>query len=170
MIPDLVIEDDRWAALGLDALAQAAFGAVARQLDVPPDAEVSLLACDDARIKILNAGFRAKDKATNVLSWPADDLSPDAPGEQPYLPEPDVMGELMLGDVAISYETCLREADEQAKPISAHVTHLLVHGCLHLLGYDHETDADATVMERLETEILGKMGLPDPYLTDSGGA
>lgn len=169
MTPDIIIEDDRWAALDLDALAEAALVEVAQRLELPDDAEVSLMACDDARIAVLNADFRDKDKATNVLSWPAEELSPDVPGGQPFAPEPDVTGELFLGDIAISFDTCAREAAEAGKPMVDHVTHLIVHGCLHLLGYDHETDADAVLMEGLETEILGRMGLPDPY-TDHNAA
>ena len=81
----------------------------------------------------------------------------------PEAPEPDTFGECELGDVAISYETCAREAAEAGKSLPDHATHLLVHGTLHLLGFDHERDQDATLMEGMETEILGKMGIADPY-------
>mgnify|MGYP006287624467 CR=1 FL=1 len=97
---------------------------------------------------------------TNVLSWPAADRAPARPGETPAPPDP-ADGE--LGDIALSYETCAREAAEAGKTLEAHATHLIVHGILHLLGYDHETDADAALMERLEAEILGKMGVVAPY-------
>ena len=124
---------------------------------------MSLLACDDARIANLNADFRDKPAPTNVLSWPEEDLSPDTAGGVPSAPTPDPTGTFGLGDIAIAYDTCAREAAEQGKPLAAHVTHLLVHGTLHLLGYDHVRDPDATRMEALEVEILGKLGLPDPY-------
>ena len=166
MIPDIIIEDERWADLGLPGLAGPALDALAAHLDIPEDATLSLLACDDARIKLLNADFRDKDKATNVLSWPAEELAPNAPGDLPHPPEPDMMGDLELGDIAIAYDTCAREAVEQGKPLPDHVTHLILHGTLHLLGYDHETDADAGRMEALEVEILGKLGIADPYRED----
>lgn len=161
---DIVLEDDRWSALGLSALADRASGAVLEHVALDPDlCEIALLATDDARIAVLNADFRGKAKPTNVLSWPADDLAPDAPGGTPLAPEADPDGTIPLGDIALAYETCVREAEEQGKSVSDHVTHLIVHGLLHLLGYDHETEADAALMEGLEVIILCKLGLPDPY-------
>lgn len=161
---DLMIEDDRWSALDLAALADRAAQATLahRGLDAE-DCDISLLACDDARIAVLNAEFRGKPSATNVLSWPSEDLGPDSPGGDPLVPEPDMMGELSLGDIAIAWETCAREAGELNKTTENHVTHLIVHGILHLLGYDHIRDADATLMERFEVEILGNLGVDDPY-------
>ena len=84
-------------------------------------------------------------------------------GHAPDRPEPDPTGMLPLGDVAIAYDTCLAEAQAMDKPVSAHVTHLLVHGALHLLGYDHVRDLDATLMQGIEIDVLGKLGLDDPY-------
>lgn len=159
---DTLIEDDRWQALDLEGLARRAATAVLSHLALDPEAfEISLLGCDDARIAVLNQEFRGKPTPTNVLSWPAEDLSPDQPGGPPAAPQPMFDGE--LGDIAIAYETCLREAAEQGKPPQHHLLHLLAHATLHLLGYDHETDADAAVMERLECEILVSLGVPDPY-------
>ncbi len=126
-------------------------------------AELSLLACDDARIAALNADFRDKPIATNVLSWPEEDLSPDLAGDAPRAPTSDPGGAFGLGDIAIAYDTCAREAAEQGKPMVDHVTHLIVHGTLHLLGYDHIRDQDAAVMEAIEVKLLGIMGVPDPY-------
>ncbi len=128
-----------------------------------PAAEVSVLGCDDARIGTLNAEFRGKPVATNVLSWPETDLAPADDGAAPTQPRPDPDGIHRIGDIAISYDTCLREAEAQGKPLADHVTHLLVHGTLHLLGYDHMRPQDAACMEALEVKILGKMGIPDPY-------
>jgi probable rRNA maturation factor len=163
---DILIEEDRWEAVGLDALAQAAFAATVDHQGLGSDAvEISLLACDDARIAQLNGDFRAKPTPTNVLSWPTEDLAAANPGDLPNAPTPEPDGSLALGDIAIAYETCHREAEALGKPISAHVTHLLVHGLLHLLGYDHIRDVDAELMQGIETEILGKMGLDDPYIT-----
>ncbi|MCK0150745.1 rRNA maturation RNase YbeY [Marivita sp. S6314] len=165
MLTDIVIEDPRWQDAGLAELAETAAIAALTHLALPVDGyEIAVLACDDAQIATLNAEFRKKPTPTNVLSWPSYDLAaPDEGGapEPPPAADPR-MGE-GLGDIAIAYETCLREASDAAKPFDHHVTHLIVHGVLHLLGYDHVRDGDATLMERLETEILGKMGLPDPY-------
>ena len=129
----------------------------------PECIEVSVLACDDARIASLNNQFRDKPGATNVLSWPAEDLAPEQPGAQPHAPVADPTGLLALGDIAISWDTCAREAQKASKPMAEHVAHLLVHGLLHLLGYDHIRDEDATLMQSIETEILGKLGYDDPY-------
>ncbi|MBU2994545.1 rRNA maturation RNase YbeY [Octadecabacter sp. 1_MG-2023] len=123
--------------------------------------EVSILACDDARIAALNEDFRQKGSATNVLSWPSDERAAEDDGEMPDPPNLPMDAE--LGDIAISYDTCAREAAEAGKPFEHHVIHLLVHGTLHLLGFDHIRDGDATLMEGLETEILGKLDIPDPY-------
>jgi probable rRNA maturation factor len=162
---DISLEDARWQDLDLEALAGRAIGTALGHLGIDAeDCEISLLACDDARIAGLNAEFREKDKATNVLSWPAEDLAAEAPGGVPAAPQPDFMGEIALGDIAISYETCAREAAEAGKTMQDHCTHLLVHGVLHLLGYDHIRDADAALMEGLETVVLGKLGIADPYM------
>ncbi|WP_299743442.1 rRNA maturation RNase YbeY [uncultured Tateyamaria sp.] len=156
------MEDSRWQDVGLEALADTAIAETLSALGLG-QVELSVLACDDARISDLNRDFRDKAVPTNVLSWPEEDLSPDMDGAAPAVPQPDPSGSISLGDIAIAYDTCAREAAEQSKPLAAHVTHLLVHGVLHLLGYDHIRDHDATRMEALEAEILGKLGVPDPY-------
>ncbi len=167
MMIDISIEDARWQDLGLAALAERAMGAALAHLGInAAECEISLLACDDGRIAVLNAEFREKDKATNVLSWPAEDLAADRPGGTPLVPEADFMGEMALGDIAISYSTCAREAAEAGKDMQDHCTHLLVHGVLHLLGYDHIRDEDAALMEGLETAVLGKLGIADPYMVE----
>jgi probable rRNA maturation factor len=159
---DILIEDPRWT--GLDAQAQKALEATFAHLGLETEQiEVSLLACDDARIAQLNSDFRGKSQPTNVLSWPAEDLAAETDGGRPAAPLPDHDGALTLGDIAIAYETCEREASQAGKPMADHVTHLIVHGALHLLGYDHIGDADARLMQALEREILGKLGLDDPY-------
>ncbi|WP_281973463.1 rRNA maturation RNase YbeY [Ruegeria faecimaris] len=159
---ELSVEDPRWD--GLEFLAERAARVVLDHCDLDADlCEVSLLGCDDARIAQLNTEFREKASPTNVLSWPAEDLAADSAGQTPILPEPDFSGEIALGDIAISYDTCAREAAEAGKNMDDHVTHLIVHGLLHLLGYDHIRDLDATLMEGVEVEILGKLGIDDPY-------
>lgn len=166
MLTDCVFEDERWEEAGLEDLAETAARATLEHLELGTAGyEIVVLACDDARIKELNADFREKDKATNVLSWPSEERAPDVPGETPFypdIPDPDGPPE-ELGDIAISYDTCLREAEEGGIPFANHVTHLMVHAVLHLLGHDHIDDADATLMEGIETQVLGKMGIPDPY-------
>lgn len=162
MLTDVILEDDRWQGLGFEALAERAACEVFLHLGLEAeDWEIAVLACDDARIAELNADFRDKPTATNVLSWPSEERGAEIDGESPEEPEPGFDPE--LGDIAISYDTCAREAEAAGKPIAEHVTHLMVHGVLHLLGYDHIRDKDATLMEGLETVILGKMGIADPY-------
>jgi probable rRNA maturation factor len=162
MPAEVIVEDTRWSGAGLEALAARASEATLAHLGLDPAVwEISLLACDDSRIMALNAGFRGKPAATNVLSWPAEDLSAGLPGTPPRPPVPDP--EPFLGDIAIAWETCAREAAEGGRPLADHVTHLVVHAVLHLLGYDHIRDPDATLMETTEIEILGKLGVRDPY-------
>jgi len=153
---DCVIEDDRWQAAGLEDLAARAVTATLQWHKIA--GEVVVMGCDDARIASLNADFRGKPKATNVLSWPAVEHLPRAPGASPDLPDEDE-----LGDIAIAYDTCAAEAEVQGKLFDDHVTHLLVHATLHLLGYDHENDPDAERMEATERAILQVLGIPDPY-------
>jgi|SRR6056297_1442974 len=165
MLTDTLMEDRRWQDVGLEGLAESAAGATLIHLGLDPaDWEIAVLACDDARIASLNAAFREKPTPTNVLSWPETDLAPETPGTSPEKPpHGGDEGPQPLGDIAIAYDTCAREAALQDKPMADHVTHLLVHGTLHLLGYDHIRDQDATLMETTEVAILGKLGLPDPY-------
>ena len=160
MTVDCVVEDVRWAEI--DALALTASNAVLDRLGLKPSAfEISVLACGDARIAALNEGFRGKPQPTNVLSWPSDERAATIDGEMPIPPQ--VGPDSELGDIAIAYDTCAAEAAAAGKPMREHTLHLLVHGTLHLLGFDHERDRDATLMEGLETEILGKLGISDPY-------
>lgn len=167
---EVVIEDDRWSALDLPALAETVMAASLAELGLPGQGlQAALLACDDARIATLNADFRGKPVPTNVLSWPAEDLAAEAEGADPDPPEPgDPDNPESLGDIAMAWETCLREAEEAGIPHAHHVTHLVVHGLLHLLGYDHIRDGDADLMEGLEKRILARLGIPDPYEAATG--
>jgi probable rRNA maturation factor len=162
---DVLIESRKWSGLHLERLAGDAVLAALDELGLEPQQfGVSILACDDARIATLNSQFRAKPQPTNVLSWPSEDRAAAAPGEMPHLPPPNPVGPpLELGDIALAHETCTREAAEAGKPFEDHIRHLIVHGLLHLLGFDHETDADAELMEGLETRVLARLGVPDPY-------
>ncbi len=169
MSVELDIQDPRWETIDLQNLADLAEAATLAHLGVNSvDCEMAVLACDDTRISVLNAEFRGKPQPTNVLSWPAAELAAKRAGRAPEQPTASYSGEIELGDIAIAYDTCEREAREAEKPFADHVLHLLVHGMLHLLGYDHIRDADATLMEGLETAILGKLGVDDPYREDQG--
>lgn len=162
---DTVIEDMRWDAFGLEALAERACRATLDHLGMGAAGYlVVVMGCDDARIAALNADFRGKAKPTNVLSWPSEDRAPEVAGGLPELPAAgDADDPCELGDIALAWETCAAEAAAQGKSMADHVTHLVVHGLLHCLGHDHETDADATVMEGREVAILASIGLSDPY-------
>jgi probable rRNA maturation factor len=162
---DIVLEDPRWQALGLEPLADRAARATLAALNLPTAGfQIVVMGCDDARIAALNADHRGKPKPTNVLSWPSEERAPDTPGQIPENPEPgDPDDPESLGDIALAYETCATEAAEQGKPLTDHVTHLTVHGILHLLGYDHIDDKDAELMEETEVRILATLGLADPY-------
>ncbi len=157
------VEDPRWS--DLSPLAEAAVAAALSHLGHDPaEFEVSVLACDDARMTALNAQFRGQEKPTNVLSWPAEDLAAEAEGAPPAPPErgtPDDPAE--LGDIALAFETCAREAAAQDKPLPHHAAHLLIHSVLHLLGYDHLRPGDALLMEETEIAILADMGIANPY-------
>lgn len=126
-------------------------------------AELSVVLADDALVQQLNRDYRQQDKPTNVLSFAfTEDNDTPPPPEAPVL----------LGDVILASETLHREAQEQHKPLTAHLAHLVIHGVLHLLGYDHGTDAAAEAMERLEVAALARLGFGDPYsgaAEDSGG-
>lgn len=115
----------------------------------PAQAEVGVVLADDARMRALNRAWLGEDKPTNVLSFPA----PDSPQTGPRF----------LGDVVFALETIQREAEAEDKPLEHHLAHLAVHGVLHLLGLDHETDADAEIMQARERRILGQLGIGDPY-------
>ena len=140
---EVEIEDPAWTAAQPDAEALAVAAATAA-LDRP--GEIAVLLTDDASLRDLNNRFRGKDKTTNVLSFPA-----------PSNPEGH------LGDIALAYGVCAAEAAEQGKSLSAHLQHLVAHGVLHLVGFDHETEAEAEAMEARERAILAGLGVSDPY-------
>ena len=167
---EMAIEDPRWEDAGLAALAQRSTAAVFAHLGLAPSGfSVSLLGCDDARIAVLNADFLGKSAPTNVLSWPSSERAATQDGVAPLPPQPG-SEELPeeLGDIAIAYDTCAREAQAAGRSLREHAAHLLVHGLLHLLGSDHARDKDAALMESLEVEILATMGVADPYGTGVG--
>ncbi|HWX59249.1 rRNA maturation RNase YbeY [Bradyrhizobium sp.] len=139
-----------------ETVIQRAVAAAAKTVDQDVgEAELAVMLTDDAGIRTLNSNWRGIDKPTNVLSFPA--LQPSGPSGPNDAPR-------MLGDIAIAYETTRKEADEEQKPFDHHLSHLAVHGFLHLIGYDHEKDDDAEAMEALEQEILAQLGIPNPRL------
>ncbi|MEL6876303.1 MAG: rRNA maturation RNase YbeY, partial [Pseudomonadota bacterium] len=125
--------------------------------ELSADLEIAVRFTSDEEVRKLNAAYRDKDKPTNVLSFPLvsrDMLSGLANTDD---------GEILLGDIILAKETCLREAHEKQVSVSDHATHLVVHGTLHLLGYDHQNEADALTMEALETRALESLGIANPY-------
>lgn len=149
LVIDVRISEERWSSVSdVDALAARAIGGASTRVE--QGGEAAILFTNDAEMRSLNKRWRGLDKPTDVLSFPADD--PEAPGEAKY-----------LGDIALGYETAMADAQKMGRSADAHISHLLVHGFLHLLGYDHIESEDAVVMERLEAEILGGLGWPDPY-------
>jgi probable rRNA maturation factor len=155
-ISEVLVVADCWQAEpDAEAVIHRAIAAAAETVDAGVgEAELAVMLTDDAGIRTLNSNWRGIDKPTNVLSFPA--LQPTGRGGPDDAPR-------MLGDIAIAYETTRKEADDEQKPFDHHLSHLAVHGFLHLIGYDHEKDADAEAMETLEQEILAQLGIPDPY-------
>lgn len=158
---DLEIDSETpWpASMEWAALARAAAEAAARVAPelAHPRLSASMLFTSDEHVHALNAEWRGKDKPTNVLSFPMLERSDLLDLAQEGPPE-------MLGDIALAYETCAREAEEKGISVEHHAAHLIVHGLLHLAGYDHEiSEADAEAMEALETKALARMGVADPY-------
>ena len=148
---EVITRSTRWKRQPkASAIVKSAIFAAANALSTPP-AELAIVLCNDSAIKTLNRDWRGKNAATNVLSFPAA-----MPGNKrhasPY-----------IGDIVIAFETTAREALAEGKPFRLHLAHLAVHGFLHLLGYDHETERDAQEMERLERRIMAAMAIPDPY-------
>ena len=141
---EIEVEDGAWSAALPEAeiLTEAAAYAA---LSPGEMRDVVILLTDDATVRDLNVRFRSKYSATNVLSFPAPD------------------GLDTLGDIALAFGVCAREAAEQGKTLAHHLQHLVAHGVLHLLGYDHEEDAEAEAMEAEERRILAGLGVPDPY-------
>ena len=131
----------------------AALQAAARQVAVAPHVEVSVRLTDDADIRVLNRDFRDRDQPTNVLSFPLDiEFETGFDG-----------GPVPLGDIVVALETCVGEAREQDKQLADHLRHMVVHGALHLLGFDHADEEEAVEMEALERDVLAGLGVADPY-------
>ncbi|ANT49799.1 rRNA maturation RNase YbeY [Mesorhizobium amorphae] len=149
---DISIESGDWPdEAALTRLVDRAVSAAFAETGAAGRSELSIVFSDDAHIRTLNDGWRGKDKPTNVLSFPAFPFPKGGP-----LPP-------MLGDIVLAAETVAKEAGLEDKPLENHITHLIIHGLLHLLGYDHETDAEAEEMEAIERSALARLAIPDPY-------
>jgi len=149
---DCAVEAGGWPDQSLcQEMAEQAVTAASNRVPdrVPSDAEVSLLFTNDSRVRSLNAQWRSQDKPTNVLSFATSE------GGGPATP--------VLGDIVLAHETIAREASEQGKTFDDHLTHLIIHGFLHLINFDHIEDGEADEMERLEREICASLGIADPY-------
>jgi len=143
---DVIVDESAWEGAEPRAAALAKIAATAvLTREGAAQRDIAILLADDARVAALNAAFRGKDAPTNVLSFPA------------------AAGAAELGDIALAFGVCAREAAEQGKSLAHHLQHLTAHGVLHLLGYDHESDAEAEVMEAKERAILAGLGVADPY-------
>ena len=157
---EMVIDRQNWP----DDVIDAARPALTRATDIAcdvfgwPQLEIGALLCGDDRIRALNSTFRGKDAATNVLSFPSGD---DA--GMPAVPSADPQTLLAPGDIAIAYDTLQREAAQAAKSVNDHLTHLWVHGLLHLMGHDHQDDDEADRMEAGEIRVLARLGIANPY-------
>jgi probable rRNA maturation factor len=148
---DIVVNSNLWRSQrGVTPMLRRAIAAATAQAGLE-EAEVAIVLTDDAAIRKLNRAWRRRDRPTNVLSFPAPPRPAGASGRHP------------LGDVVIAYETCEREAAAEGKPFKNHVSHLAVHGFLHLLGYDHGSREEAEEMEGLERAVLSTLGVPDPF-------
>jgi probable rRNA maturation factor len=153
---EVSVSCEAWLAAcpGAEAIAEAAArAALAEAPESGAPAVVGVILTDDAEQRQLNRTYRGKDRPTNVLSFAMADPAAPGPAGSPVL----------LGDVVLAFETVAREAGEQDKPLADHLRHLVVHGVLHLLGFDHETDTEAATMEARETAILKGLGVPHPY-------
>lgn len=150
---EIRIEAQGWTSLGAAAdWAKRAIAEAIRQAGATlrPGIEISILLSDDRHMRELNRRWRGRDAPTNVLSFPA------VAG--------NIAAAASLGDIVLAYETAAREAEDEGKRFEDHATHLLVHGFLHILGYDHRGAADAAAMEGLERDILARLGIADPYV------
>lgn len=144
---DIIIAHKPWRTHHIEPQIQLWIEKTLAHIKFSKPAEICVKLSSDHETQELNATYRGKDKPTNVLSFPS----------------PQMPGNISLGDIVLAYETIAREAHEQEKTFHDHLAHLIVHGTLHLLGYDHELESDAIIMESLEQEILKAFNIEDPY-------
>ena len=162
MSVDLVMEDARWKTLNLLQIANAAFKETLSQLNLRSENFVCcILACSSKKIRDLNAQFRGKNNSTNVLSFPS---TTEIIGFKSSPKFEANIEPFELGNIAIAYEVCKKEADFSKIDFEHHVYHLIIHSVLHLLGYDHEVEKNAVEMEKIEVQVLANLGISNPYL------
>ena len=162
MSVDLIMEDARWKTLNLLQVANAAFKETLSQLNLKSENFICcILACSDRKIRGLNAQFRGKNNPTNVLSFPS---TPETYLIKSISKLESNVEPFELGDIAIAYELCKKEADTSKIDFEHHLCHLIIHSVLHLLGYEHGEDTDAAKMEKIEVQILANLGITNPYL------
>ena len=184
---DVIVKSARWKREpGAAAIVKKAVSTAAEGVSTPPT-ELAIVLTDDSAIRVLNRIWRGKDTPTNVLSFPAPRMSATVRPRESGDPKPRAANAAPgsrrrgnqrkrdrisphLGDIVVAFETVAREAKAEGKPFRHHLAHLAVHGYLHLLGHDHETDRDARKMERLEREILARLGIADPYADRVAGS
>lgn len=163
---NIEFQDDRWKTLPLHKIAQDALTLVAKNILREKNSfEVSILASNDFEIRSLNNRFRRYNSATNILSWPEHEYYRSKPGGFPKIVSGSHYTNVrqFLGNLAISYDSCSIESKEANVTVEAHITHLLIHGCLHLVGFDHQNEPDALLMEGIEKKLLAFLGIKNPY-------
>ena len=154
---ETVVDDRRWDEVGLDVVCRSACEAALKTTGYDRgQCEIGILGCSDEKIAGLNRRFRNVHGPTNVLAWPA---GPTAVED---------LGVSELGNIAVAFETCMMEAKAQGKRPASHLAHLIVHACLHLVGFDHESEDEAEVMEAMELASLARLGIVDPIRLDGG--
>jgi probable rRNA maturation factor len=161
MTVDLIMEDSRWKTLNLLHIVNTAFKETLSHLNMRSENFICcILACSSKKIKGLNAQFRGKNSSTNVLSFPSATEICEVKSGSKFEANVDLFE---LGDIAIAYEVCKKEANVSKIEFEHHVYHLIIHSVLHLLGYDHEEEKNAVEMQRIEVQVLANLGISNPY-------
>ena len=172
IIANVVFKDNRWKKLPLKKLAMDSLNLIADDvLQKNNDFEISILATNDSEVTYLNNNFRGYNRPTNILSWPERRYERKKPGLFPQLVSTSSFysdGSNFLGNLAVSFDRCSIEAQEENLAFEDHLYHLLIHGCLHLVGFDHENELDAELMEDIEKKLLSKLGIENPYRSSIG--
>ena len=164
---NIVYKDDRWKKIPLQKIAQSSLNLIVDKiLHKEKQLEISILASNDFELAKLNKQYRGSSTPTNILAWPEHDFKRSTPGALPNYTSTsygDFDGLDFIGNLAISFDRCSIEAQEENISLEDHITHLLIHGFLHLIGFDHENELDATLMEEIEKRLLFQLGIKNPY-------
>lgn len=166
---NIVYKDDRWKKIPLQKIAQSSLNLIVDKiLHKEKQLEISILASNDFELAKLNKQYRGSSTPTNILAWPEHDFKRSTPGALPNYTSTsysDFEGLDFIGNLAISFDRCSIESEETNIIFDNHLTHLLVHGCLHLIGFDHHDELDARLMEDVERKLLSELGIKNPYET-----